>query len=135
MEPIPNWRAELHASLRAPQEPQACPLYSVLGAKASEVEVGLAPLQEPHTAPHTPVVAAQDSEMDVGLAPNWKAHLAASLQALQKPKAAPRASDPAPTRLCESAFVSDSLAASCAASPLLPAKRQPFHSKSHTPKP
>ena len=40
-----------------------------------------------------------------------------------------------PTRLCKNAFVLDFLAASCAASALVPAKRQPSHSKSQQPKP
>ena len=86
----------------------------------------LAPLQEPQAAPRTSVVVAQASEVEVELAPNWRADLAASLQALQKPQAAPRASVHAQTRLCEVAFVSDFLAASCAASPLLRSGRKIF---------
>ena len=61
MEPTPNWRADLPAFLRAPQEPQACPHYSVLGAKAAEAEMQLTP--------------------------NWRAHLPASLRTLQEPEA------------------------------------------------
>ena len=110
-------RAHLAASLRALQEPQAASRPSVLGAKASQVEVELAP--------------------------SWRAHLAASPRALQEPQAAPRSSVlgakasqfGAPTRLCKNAFVLDFLAASCAASPLLPAKRQPFPPKRQQPKP
>ena len=81
--------------------------------------------------------------LEEALAPSWRAHLAASLRALQEPQAAPRSSVlgakasqfGTPTRLCKNAFVLGFLAASCAASPLLPAKRQPFHPKRQQPKP
>ena len=81
--------------------------------------------------------------LEEALAPSWRAHLAASPRALQEPQAAPRSSVlgakasqfGAPTRLCKNAFVLDFLAASCAASPLLPAKRQPFPPKRQQPKP
>ena len=140
----PSWRARLAASLCSLQEPQAAPRPSVLGAKASQVEVELAPswrahlaaslraLQEPQATPRPSELGAKASQVEVELAPSWRAHLAASLRALQEPQAARRSSVlgakasqfGTPTRLCKNAFVLDFLAASCAASPLLPAKHQ-----------